>query len=621
MSSWTGETGPRLRPAWRVIWLVGLAAVFLAPAIQTGYWAEDLYQSIMPRGASVVGDRSLFGVASEHVKGTLIGGRFFPLTPALITTVHYVFREAWAYKAFVVATGVLDIFLFYCLASKLGGRRDYGCFAACLTIGLVQYRVAVDPSLGFSAQMQLLIAGLFLSLLALQRHLEGEGWGWLAASVLLYFACTLLYEVSYVLVFLHVCLILRAAGGRGRRLRAALPFFCAVGFCGFQTWMVRWLHPTAAYWHHPSFDPRAIALAVAHQASAGLPLSYFAFDPLGIFPGHGRGGWLGWLFDWQVAQVGLPAFALSFLCLRDRGATAERTSGGIGRGWLCGLGLILFLFPTPMIAISPYHRAAISPGVGWIPVLIEYYGVGLILSAVLWHFVRATAGGGSKAVWKCVVASLLVAALVGMTYRANRQVVRCFNALPGSELHRDAVAVAGGTWHNQRELLQAALGAGLLDEVPERSIVQCAHEYPHWYDAMFGRYFYAAYAGKSLETVPPSAWAGPLAPEAYRVRDVFVGLDSGYVVLSRGGDGPSTSGGLRLYVRHPGLSRRGAGVPFRVTTPGATESGGPPAIAGQDLRAIKSGRDWAVYSLEALEKPVAPESLQVVFDAGRSPRM
>lgn len=619
MSDRIVEEGSRLRASLRVAWLLALAAIFLAPAIRTGYWSEDLYQSVVPRGSSVIHQTSLVPEVARHVKATFTIGRFFPLTPALMTTVHYVFRSAWAYKAFIVATGVLDIFLLYLLASKLGGRRDYGCFAACLTIGLIQYRVAVDPCLGFSGQIQLLIAGLFLTLLALQKHLETRGWAWLLASGLSYFACTLLYEASYLLILMPIVLILRVPDSWSRRAWTALPFFCAAGFCAFETFLVRWLFPSDAYWHKPSFDPNAVALAVVHQTSAGLPLSYFAFDPLKIFPG----GWglLGWLFDLRASLVALAAFALSFACLRRRGpdrgegsATTGPARGGIAWGTLTALGLILLFLPTVVTAISPYHRAKISMGVGWIAALIEYYGVGLILSAMIWTAVNAMVGGGSRALGKCLAASVLVAALVGVTYRANLDVVRCFNAQAESGLYRDVVGQSGGSRDGERLLLESALEAGLMDDVPERSIVQCANVYLFWYDPSFSHFFYAAYSGKSFATLPPWAGAGL---EGYRVRDVLLGPDSaGYVVLSRGMRSPLApddqppSGGLRLYVRHPGLAR----LPFQVA------SRGVPTITGRELRAIKSGPDWAIYSLEGLGTPVAPESLQVVFDPSHAPR-
>jgi hypothetical protein len=609
------KKGARLRPVWLVIWLLGLAAVFLAPAIQTGYWAEDLYQSMMPRGISVLDDKSLFAVASDHVKHTIANGRFFPLTPVLITTVHYVFHEAWVYKTYIVIMGILDVLLFYQLVSRLSGRRDYACFAACLTIGLIQYRVAIDPSLGFFGQMQLLIALLFLSLLALRRYLEGGSWRWLAASSALYFCCTLMYEIAYTLVFLHTCLILQASGSWARKVRTGLPFFSSAGFCALATIVVRRMYPSDAYWQHPSLDLRAVALAIVHQTSAGFPLSYFLFDPLDIFPGAGQSGLIRWIFSGRTALVALSAFGLSFLCLRrERATSGERPAEGVGSGWLAALGLILAVFPTFMISISPYHRANLSFGVGWIPVLIQDYGVGILLSLGLWKAVEATAGGGSKAAWKCVAASVLVGSMMGVTDRANREVVRCFNATPGSKLYRDAVRQAGGTWQNQRLLLESAFNSGLLELVPAHSTVIYAREYPYWYDSTYSRYFYAAYAGKSLETARPGV--DPMKPEAYRVRDVLLGREAGYVILSGGGPEVSKEpDGTRIYLRHPELFRPGNLARFGVES----QSGETPRVALEELRVIKSGRDWAIFSLGALEKSVPPDSLRVVLDTPPAP--
>ena len=611
MSDRIGGEGSRLRAGSRVVWLLALASAFLAPAVRTGYWSEDLYQSVMPRGGAVIDDSSLLGQVAGHVKATMTIGRFFPLTPALITTVHYLCHDAWTYKVYLVATGVLDVFLFYGLACKLGGRRDYGGFAACLAIGLIQYRVAVDPSLGFSGQIQLLIAGLFLCLLALLKHLESGARRWLIASGLIYFACALLYETTYLLILLPLVLIVRAPLTWARRAFVASPFFVAAGFCAFETFLVRWLFPSDAYWHKPGFDPSEVALGFAHQASAGLPLTYLAFDPLRIFPNPA--GLPGWLLDAKVVAIAAAAFGLSFVCLRrqESGEGRDETAGVPWRTSMA-LGLILLVMPSLVTAISPYHRAKIGPGVGWIGALVEYYGVALILSAGLWNLVAATLGGGPRAAWKVVAASAVVAGLVGLTYRANVDVVRCFNAAPGSRLYRADVMHSGGTHDGERRLLEAALGSGLLADVPERSVVQLARMYPFWYDPTFSRFFYAAYAGKTIATVAP--WTGPAA-EGYRVREVALGRDSGYVILSRGIRGPLTpddqppTGGLRLYVRHPDLARSG----FKITGPGAQ------IIAGQGLRAVRSGRDWALYALDSPEMPVAPETIGVAFDGPREP--
>ncbi len=604
--------GTRWRAAWRVAWLLGLATAFLAPALATGYWSEDLYQSIIPRGHAAIEHTTLRQEVAHHIRTTVHIGRFFPLTPTIITTCHYFLRSAWAYKAYIVATGVLDVFLLYKLASRLGGRKDFGAFAACLTVGLIQYRVAVDSSLGFAGQIQLLIAGLLACPCLLQKYLDGEGRGWLVASWLAYFACTLTYEPSYFLVALPLLLLIRWPGSWSERAWLALPYLGAVGFCGLETYLVRWLYPSQAYWHNPSFDVRAVAMAVVYQVSAGLPLTYFAFDPLAIFPKSGGGALLRWLLDLRTVLVALAAFALALACLRRPAGVSGRSPGsGIGMGWIAAFGVILATFPTPMIAISPYHRAILSPGVGWIPTLIQYYGVGLILASGLWSLVGLSALGGPRAAWKCVAAAGLVASVVGLTYRANVQVVACFNAPAGSPLYRETVGMAGGSFAARRELLEAAYGSGLLDEVPERSIVQPAREYPFWYDAKFARFFVAAYAGKPMETVPAALRFGPEGAGVYRVRDALDGADSGFVVLSKGAVGPEpASEGLRLYFRNPKLD---AGASFWLEGPGG-------GVEGRGLRVVKSGRGWVLCSLEGLKGAVVPETLRIVLGGHADPK-
>ena len=566
--------------------LISLAAFYLAPAVGTGYWAEELYQSIMPRGSTVLEGNGPRDAAMNHVKHTLLMGRFFPLTPALITTVHYWIDDVRWYKAYIVATSLVDLALFYFLVARLTGRRGFAGFATCVTIGLIQYRVAIDPSLGFFGQMQWLIAGLFVALLTLRRSLDTRAWWWHAASVTIYLGCCLLYEVAYALVPLPLCLIAAAPERWGRKVCLAMPYLVVVLACGVETAFLRWLHPSEGYWQQASFDAMAVTRGVIDQVSAGLPLSYFLADPLAIFPDRPF-GLARWLMTGGVALVALVAFGLALLSLKAKEAEGERP------GWVLpmAIGAILAVFPSFLIAISPYHRANIGFGVGWIPALISTYGVGLLLAGWLWLTVKATIAGGADATWKCVVAAFLVAMLMGITYRANREVVHCFDAARGSKAFREEVARAGGGRHVQRQLLEAALGAGLLDDVPAGARLQLAHEYPYWYDATYARYFFAAYAGKAFETLPPSADRGRNEPNAYRVRDALIGRDGGgYVVLSH-------HSGTRIYVRDPGSRLR------------------PPT---EKITTVRSGPDWAIYSLDGPTRSFPADSLRVRFGRGPS---
>ena len=455
-----GNASSRLRPVWQMIWLMGLAVVFLSPALKTGYWAEDLYHSISPRASTVLYNSTPCDMVMGHVKHTLLMGRFFPLTAALITTVHYVFHDVWQDKAFILAASILDLFLFYLLVHKLSGRRDYAYFAACVTIGLIQYRITIDPSLGFFGQMQLLIAAFFLSLLRCNCTSKSGGrsggvWPQVWSSTSRVPCCTRSPMSSCCSISASSAETLPARtrdSGRPCRSSAWSP-----SAASRRSWSAR-LHPADIYWHRTDFDPKAIVRAIVHQTSAGLPLSYFLADPLKIFPNRGLGALLRRLLDGRIALVALPAFGLCYLCLRTRNSERADASIDVGWGWLISLGLILAVFPSLLISISPYHRASISPGVGWIPVLIQSYGVGLLLSGGLWICANATIGGGAKASWKCIVASLLVATIVGITYRANEEVARCFIVSPGTKRFRGELGMAGGGFHYQRLLLEAAQG-------------------------------------------------------------------------------------------------------------------------------------------------------------------
>ena len=210
----------------------GLGRAFPFSRLKTGYWSEDASHSVGVVGRLALKQSdTLLGETLENAWGAGEMGRFFPLTPALITVVFYLIRDVVLYKAYLIAVTVLDVMAFYLLVRKLCGNRDFACFAGCISIALLQFHVFVDPLLAYYGQIQLVTACLFFSLLALQLYLEGRGWGWLITSAAAYLLCTLAYEASYPMFFLHLLLIGRVRKGWWERLNPALPFLVIVGLC------------------------------------------------------------------------------------------------------------------------------------------------------------------------------------------------------------------------------------------------------------------------------------------------------------------------------------------------------------------------------------------------------
>ena len=140
-------------------------------------------------------------------------------------------------------------------------------------------------------------------------------------------------------------------------------------------------------------------------------------------------------------------------------------------------------------------------------------------------------GGGSFGRGKCLAASMMVASVVGLTYRANVEVAACFNASPGTARFREFAGSHGAAWHLPRLNMEAALNSGLMDDVPATSTVQVFQEYPYWHNAQYGSFFYAKHANKRLIVASPAPTL-PASP-TYQVRDLFQGASTGFVVLSQ----------------------------------------------------------------------------------------
>ena len=180
----------------------------------------------------------------------------------------------------------------------------------------------------------------------------------------------------------------------------------------------------------------------------------------------------------------------------------ESSAIPFGGPWLLAIGLMMAILPAIPTAASPYHQGYLTFGVGWIGVMIQYYGMALILAVSIRMASASAILGGPFARWKCLVASGLVAALLGLTYRTNQDVAAKINATPGSEDHRLIAGLHGASWHSYRLNVEAALRSGLMDEVPGRAVLQMVNVYPYWHDATFGKYFYATQTGKVIETMP-----------------------------------------------------------------------------------------------------------------------
>jgi hypothetical protein len=426
-----------------------------------------------------------------------------------------------------------------------------------------------------------------------------------------------------------------------QRVAVSLPFLGVVAGCVLASLYLRRLYLSAESTSQVNGDVFAFLMTLARQTSAAIPLSYFLRNDAGIFPvasdPRAVAGFI-------LTKGGLVAFAGALLTCLGSLPADDREAGRLGPGrtaLLAAVGLLLAILPGVMTSLGTKYQQMVKFGLGYLPVYLQYFGAGLLLGTLAWSALsRATAGGAWRRGLGLALA-ILLALTTSLTYRANAVLADYLPKAEGSPGYKPAVGFYGGRWHYHRRNLEVALQAGLVEDVPDHSVVHLANEYPHWHDTYHSRYFYAMHSSKVLQTIPRASrfkgfnWFVPKdslrVPRSgaahYVIRDIPLAEKAGYVVLSReiGREGeerasPCGAGGgvaVRLFVRHPKLFANGPNP--RVVVSGdlvadeADGSGRPFVRTGQELTAIHTGPDWALLSLGPDAAGVDPDSVVVSF--------
>jgi hypothetical protein len=448
------------------------------------------------------------------------------------------------------------------------------------------------------------------------------------------------------------------------RARAALPFVAASGLGLLLTILARQVYLTQSSFaleqNQINADPLAFLTTLAQQTSSAFPLSYYLVNHAGLFP---RLQDVAGVFGFMATAGGVLVFASALAacraslalfpgckepgplgslfpnCKQPGLSDSQPAPPGSGRMKITAwLGLLLGVLPAVLISISARHQKMISWGIGYTPVYLQYFGVGLFIASGVGALLSRTAPGGRLRATARGTTVLLVGAVAGLTYRANSVVVDHLEKPPESIGFNRVVGGVLGSWNHHRANLEAALRSGLVENVPELSVVLLANEYPGWHDRAHSCYFYAMHGGKVLHTVPFTdkwRWKGwfmtkdshqPARHEAiaanssspYRLRDVCLDEKSGYVILSHQTAHESDEE-IRLFARHPKLLEGGASPAFllhgeRAVT-GAQPDGRKFELPARELTMIRSGRDWALFSIspEVNCGKVDPGSLAVAF--------
>jgi hypothetical protein len=598
----------RFRCALGAIVPLALAAVALAPALGTGYLVDDVYRSLLPGMMRFTGEDFVDRLLGE-IRASIQQGRFFPLVWVEHMAVFCTIRDVASYKRLLVASCMVDLGLLMAMVRLITGDWRLATLSATVTAILFQFRTFFDPILSFHGLLQLVTALVLGSLMTLKLYLNGRGWGWLLASSAMHLACLLLYEVTYPLFLLHAVLIGACRPDWRSRVVLMLPFLLVTSACVAATLVVRTMYPSDSYIHALNLAPASVALALARQTSAALPLSAFLADPAGIFDGLGSPGAIArWLARGDVLPVALLAGIGTAIGLRPRAGIPEEGAEGRGGWTLASLGLFLAVLPGVMIAISSRYQGEIAFGVGYLPVFLQYFGVGILMASGL----RSAFGRPGRIRWASLAMAGTMGLVAAVTYRSNSEVAIRLNAPPGTPYFNPVAAGMAGADHYPRLNIESALRSGLMEEVADGATILLENPYPHWHAEPNSTFFYLMHLGRTtLVTRARSSGAEIPAGGAFVVHDVCLGREAGIVTLWRVGPDGDRIGPARLFVRGRPLNLDRDAPGSAIVSVTAPSGSIPGMTSDNQVSILRSGEGWYLCEVGG---EFDPDSLRLVSD-------
>jgi hypothetical protein len=441
--------GSRARLAELPSWLLPagalvLLALVLLPVLHAPFFSDDITNSEL-HGYLVATDKSLPTVMRETTWHSLHrSGRPQVLTAVGIPLFDALGNHPVLYHAYLLLMTLLDAALLYLLLRRLGVGRASAALPLALAAGLIQLRIYHDSLISFVALIQWLFAYTLGSALLFERWLRLGRRRDLWLAVGLFALCVMIYEVAYAFAAVHVALAFTRRRGRAA-VRAALPFVALAAAFVVASWVLRRVAPPEAVDYKVAGGPWTTVRTYFVQLFPPLPATSIMFDP-----SLGGGATPAELLAavWRGLAVAGAAAGLSVVAMRER-VTAAATGAAVA------LGLALWLAPPLFLSVTPKYQRELGPGTGYLPVLMQVFGVAILLACGV-RVLLSKAQARSRAATVAAIALIACGAglVAGVTAFNNMRVV----AMMQPE-------------HDIRALLESGTARGAFDQAPEHASV------------------------------------------------------------------------------------------------------------------------------------------------------
>ena len=472
--------------------------IFFWPMLAVGYIGDDVGNSTL-NGWLAYNHLSVWDAISIGITYWIDAeGRFFPVSFIYDNLFWHLFPNRGFEKAFQMAFVLTNVITFAVFVRLITRAKGLAIFAAAILFTTFQVRFWYDAILSYLVIVPFTLECMLLSAIFWMMSFQRRVWLWSTAAVAVWIIGLLTYELTYPLTIINMYLVLRYAPSRRQKV-AGVSVLCGIlGMMTIGDLILRHAHQYAN-------SPYRVALAsgffraFALQLAGAVPLDYAWFRPFG--PGMPSFGTL------LLRPAVLSVLAAALVCGLVAGAlwtshlatAAKRSRNGLVD---CAvIGCVLWITPAAIMALSARWQLELMPGLAYIAVYIQYFGIALIgvaLAAALLSLATRSQQGGR---WVFVAASAMVCAfLVYATAQANAWTYAAF----------DPIYTSG------RINIERALGAGLLANVPDGSSVIMDSSYPFNFDpSVYSpnvKYLLIMYSGKRLNGLPDATIATLCSP-------------------------------------------------------------------------------------------------------------
>lgn len=575
-----------------------ITAASLSMLVRSGYYWDDAVNStayLAEKKDSIPTFRHVLDFMKEYLKLGRIN---------ILSFYYYFFfyiENVSVYKALIILSILADQLIFRVTLTEFGVTKNRARMGMLLIPLMLQTRVYQDPVSGFYSLMQVLTAEMLLCAFFLSRWLRSGRGRELALSLVFFSLGLLTYEVCFPFIAMIFLLILVRRRSFRKTVRDSLPFVVPVVLALAAVVFVRAKYVTKTTYAGVAFsmDPLRILRAGLTQITAGMPLSFYSagyqaavldnVHPAASFMNYSLGSFLG-----AVRLSDLMLLLAAVFALRRISAEGNNTSAP-EFGSLAVLGFSFALLPAVTVAMSSRYQGQLMPGLGYLPVYMQYYGIVMLL---LWLTLKLKAGTGVRALCLSAFAVILL-----LNLQNNRAVTEIMNRV----------------FYFPRNAGEAALHGGILDFLEEDAVLVSVNDRRMLWEADWNnRGLYPQFYGNNSRRIPGtvgdtkllSGFAenaegpGTVTPENVWLISYSGGTDRGFARLGRlcSAEFDPDSGELRSAVTDGVLYFISGKFPEQASVQYTRSDGTFVRSESSELQRVRLTEYGILYSLPAEEK-------------------